>query len=93
MDSRSLLVKLETPYEKYDAAFAPARDVVIAGLCYSTSEYWSQLAISWLDEGATIDAEIVALLDEIADRKHFSQKVRQRAFALSRRWNREHGNA
>jgi hypothetical protein len=50
MDTRQLLLDLETPFETYAGA-ASVRDVVLAGLRYTTSDYWAALALNWLEQG------------------------------------------
>ena len=90
MDPRKLVVYLESPYDKYDPAVAPVRDVLIAGLSWDTATgYWQGLALQWLEQGAEVDAEIAALLDQIASRKAFPQALRHKAFAISRRRARQ----
>jgi hypothetical protein len=87
MDPRSLLLHLESPYRAYDPSLGTPREVILAGLT-CPSEYWVDLAITWLEQGAPIDQEVAAHLDAIAGNKQFSQNVRHRAFALAQRWQR-----
>jgi hypothetical protein len=88
MDPRKLLIHLESPYANYDASLVPVHDVLVAGLSWET-EYWSGLAVQWLEQGAEVDAEIAVLLDNVAARKHFPQSLRHKAFAMARRWSRQ----
>ena len=89
MDPRKLVVYLESPYEKHDPALAPVHDVLVAGLSWDTATgYWQGLAVQWLEQGAEVDSEIAALLDQISSRKAFPQVLRHKAFAISHRWAR-----
>ncbi|MDF9166563.1 hypothetical protein P5X66_20545 [Enterobacter hormaechei] len=92
MDSRALVVYLEKPLHEYSAAQVSAKEVVLAGLSWPT-DYWPTLAVSWLEQGVPLDAEIVRVLENIAEKKNFPQKLRHKAFALSRQWSRENGAA
>ena len=90
MDTRQLLLELETPFETYAGA-APVRNVVLAGLRYSTSDYWAALALTWLEQGADLDSEIVERLSEIASApRQYEQRTRHRASRLAKSWNRQH---
>jgi hypothetical protein len=91
VDPRALVVHLEAPYSAYKQIIAPAREVVMAGLCWPT-DYWAGLAIGWLEQGAPIDAEVIVLLNQVAGKRHFPQRVRHRAFALARRWEQQRQN-
>jgi hypothetical protein len=68
--------------EKYtlpaDVAFQP---LVILALM-SHSEYWSGLALKWLEDGFPIDVELNALLAHCAEDKTLSQSRRLRARRL-----------
>jgi hypothetical protein len=88
VDPRALVVHLDEPYASYKPVLAPARDVVLAGLAWPT-EHWAVLAVSWLEQGAPIDQEIALGLGQVAQKKHFGQSIRHRAFALARRWQRQ----
>lgn len=85
MDPRALVVHLESPYATYGAVNASAREVVLAGLRWS-NEYWSGLAVSWLEQGASIDSEVARELERLASMHALSQSLRHRAFALARRF-------
>jgi hypothetical protein len=87
MRDLQLLIHLETPFIHYVPAVAPARDVLVAGLKWSTS-YWVGLAVNWVEQGAPIDEEIAAMLDMIAKTKHFPQALRHKSFAIARRWEK-----
>jgi hypothetical protein len=87
MDTRALLIYLESPYASFNEQVVPAREVVLAGLNWPTP-YWPGLAIDWLEQGAAIDAQIAQALDELAAKKAFPQGLKHKAFALARRWER-----
>lgn len=90
MDTRQLLLYLETSFETY-AGPAPVRDVVLAGLCYPASDYWVLLALAWLEQGADLDREIVDRLCEIASAsRQYEQRTRHRAARLAKSWKRQH---
>lgn len=90
MDIRQRLLDLETPLETYAGA-ASVRDVVLAGLQYPTSDYWVALALTWLEQGAGLDGEIVERLCEIASAsRQYEQRTRHRASHLAKSWNRQH---
>ena len=92
MDPRALIVHLETPYGKYEPTFGSVQEILVAGLSWET-EYWVSLAVAWLEQGAPCNSEIAVLLDRISQMRHFSQRVRHRAFALARRWQRQQTNS
>lgn len=87
MDPRPLVVLLETPYSEYRGE-VPVREILLAGLRWET-QGWPSLAVAWLEQGASIDEEIKEALDDVAGKKHFSQSLRHKAFALARRWERK----
>ncbi len=87
MDPRSLLAHLEVPMESYVSESPSRRDVILAGL-QSPSEYWSSLAVTWLEQGAAVDSEIATILEVIANKKTNSQSLRHRAFALAHKWSK-----
>lgn len=83
MDTRQLLLELETSFETY-AGVAPVRDVVLAGLRYPSSDYWAALGLTWVEQGAALDSEIVERLSEIASSsRHYEQRTRHRASRLA----------
>ncbi|WP_246226477.1 hypothetical protein [Pseudomonas atagonensis] len=98
-----LLPLLEKPYDavKLDLPAAIAalkiksalpvdislRQLLVTAL-ESDSEYWSGLAIKWLDDGFPIDHNLSALLLQCASRKVLSQSARHKAFSLARRWEK-----
>lgn len=91
MDSRELLVLLESPLKD---AKSPelVRGAIEAGLRWPTaSPYWPDLAVRWLEEGAPMDGDLVKLLDVVNNTKQFPQHLRHRAFALARRFERSRG--
>ena len=87
MDSRALVVHLESPLSAFAPSEGSSRDVVLAGLNWPT-EYWAALAVGWLEQGAPVDSEITSALRALAEKKHYSQGVRHRAFAIVRRFEK-----
>ena len=85
MDPRTLLPFLESPYAAYKPVTASAKEVVLIGLRW-LNEYCSSLAITWLEQSAPIDHEVVIALEKIAATEKLSQSIRHRAFALVRRY-------
>ena len=99
----SLLTLLESPYKglkdkiskalyenKMDQSLVksfPFNLVVLSGL-KSGSEYWIQLAMSWLKVNKSlITGEISNFLKSISDNKKYSQKVRHAAMKINREDN------
>ncbi|MFZ5893630.1 MAG: hypothetical protein ACOY0T_21385 [Myxococcota bacterium] len=66
---------------------ATLRDVLMTGLT-SMSSYWFELAVSWIEQGFPIDAEIAATIRGSSSNASLSQKYRHRAFQMVRRWER-----
>lgn len=95
MDLRDLVLLLEAPYAAFmNTPGVAAGDVLRAGLSEAwPSDYWAGLAVGWLEKGAPMDAEASLLLNAVVQRRHFSQAVRHRAFALTRRAERRGNNA
>ena len=90
IDTRQLLVDLETSFETFAGA-APVRDVVLAGLRYPMGDYWTSLALTWLEQGAALDREIVECLSEVASAsRQYGQRTRHRASRLAKCWNLQH---
>jgi hypothetical protein len=90
MDTRALLLDLEMPFETY-VGVACVRDVVLAGLRYPTGDYWPALALTWLEQGADLDSEVVERLREIASAsRQYGQRTRHRALRLAKAWNKQH---
>jgi len=89
MDSRSLLTQLESPLSAC-AIGTPVVQVLLAGL-NSPTDYWPGLAIGWLEQGAPVDAEVLAALGRVSANKHFAQSVRHRGGAILRRHVRAAG--
>ncbi|TVT85882.1 hypothetical protein [Pseudomonas sp. H3(2019)] len=92
-----LLPLLEKPFETAaldlpDAVRALSKkytlpaDIVLQPLVItaltSHSEYWSGLALKWLEDGFPIDVELTALLAHCAEDKMLSQSRRHRARRL-----------
>lgn len=87
MDTRLLLLHLEHPLAAYSGSASVAQ-VVMAGLNYEGSDYWASLAVEWLEQGVAVDAGILQALARIAERKHFSQRIRHRSSAILRQGTR-----
>lgn len=90
MDQRALVVRLQTPFADYCEDDAAARDVILAGLSWSTDTsagYWQGLAVEWIEQGASIDADLVEFLNVIATTERLSQELRHRARTILRRWH------
>ncbi len=83
MDTRLLLLHLEHPLAAYSGNASVAQ-VVMAGLNYEGSDYWANLAVEWLEQGAAVDADILQALTRISQNKHFSQRLRHRSTAILR---------
>lgn len=89
MNQRALVVRLQTPFADYCAADATARDVILAALSWPTDTsagYWQSLAVEWIEQGASVDAEMAEFLNVIAATKRLSQRLRHKARAIVRRW-------
>jgi len=86
VDSRKLIVLLESPQNDVTSPEL-VREAIKAGLCWPTP-YWAELAVRWIEEGASLDSELANLVDAVAVNKHFPQNLRHRAFALARRFDR-----
>jgi len=86
MDSRKLVVLLESPMEDVGSVEL-VRDAIDAGLRWSTP-YWPELAVGWLEQGAPMNAETMKLLETVAGNGNFPQNLRHRAFALARRFEK-----
>jgi hypothetical protein len=94
MDQRALLVRLETQFADYRADEATARDVILAGLSWPVDTafgYWQGLAVSWIEQGAVMDAEMARLVQAIATTKKLPQSLRHKAQAIVRRWQARAG--
>lgn len=88
MNPSELVIHLEQPMDQLPLDGPHAREIVIAGLRWPT-EYWPQRALTWLDEGLSIDEEIAALLLEVSRQRAFSQRLRHQAFAIAMRWEKQ----
>ncbi|MDM5181308.1 hypothetical protein PO883_29425 [Massilia sp. DJPM01] len=95
MDQRALIVRLEMSLADYAGADATAREVILAGLSWPTdtmSGYWQGLAVDWIEQGAAVDAEMVALVNVIATTAKLPQQLRHKAREIVRRWQSENHN-
>lgn len=81
------LLPLEQPYSTASHNASAARESVVAGLV-SGMDFWAALAVGWIEGGLPMDAELAKLLLEIARRRNVSQRLRHRAFALAKRWQK-----
>ncbi|GLS94227.1 hypothetical protein GCM10007918_15190 [Piscinibacter gummiphilus] len=80
----SIVLPLERPFAEFSAGPFDARAVLLAGLRWPT-EYWVELALRWVEQGAPVDVDAAAELHSISS-KQFSQRVRHRARAAAKRW-------
>lgn len=71
--------------EKYSLPADIALQPLVITALSSHSEYWSGLALKWLEEGFPIDVELTALLAQCATDKSLSQSRRHRARRLAAR--------
>lgn len=88
MDQRALVVRLQAPFADYCADDATARDVILAGLSWSTDTpagYWQGLAVDWIEQGAAVDAEMTEFLKVIATTAKLPQQLRHKARAIVQR--------
>ena len=84
----TLVAVLEQPYS--ETAKRPdinCHASLIAGLEWLTP-YWIDLALDWIEQGFTLDAEIVQMLEAISSRKELPQRTRHRAFTFAKRWSK-----
>jgi len=81
-----LVALLESKYQeaRIDGS-QDMREILMAGLNWETS-YWVGCALSWIEQGAEIDEEIIERLSEISSNKNYQQKTRHRATTISNRW-------
>lgn len=64
------------------------QEIVITAL-NSHSEHWIHCAVVWLIRGFPIDLNIINAIDELNNKKNGSQKDRQDAFKLARKWEQK----
>lgn len=84
--SPSLVIPLERPFSEFRAGSVSAKTVLLAGLCWPT-EYWVELALRWIEQGAPVDADVAAALETLPE-KQFSQRTRHRAKAALKGWKK-----
>lgn len=84
--SRKLL-PLEKPYATVSPDGSSVRESIVAGLT-SGIDYWVDRAVGWIECGLPVDAQLAELLLEIARLHHMPQRLRHRAFALAKRWQK-----
>lgn len=87
MDPRTLVAHLESSYTTYVPESASVRNVILAGLQWP-SDYWSGLAVSWLEDGAPIDEDIAVQLEKLSISPTMPQALRHRASRLLQRYMR-----
>lgn len=85
MHPPSIVLPLERPFAEFSAGPSDAKTVLLAGLRWP-NEYWVELALRWVEQGAPVDADAAAELQAIPS-KQFSQRVRHRARAAAKRWS------
>jgi len=94
VEQRALVVQLQTLLADYCGDEAAARKVILAGLSWpmdTPGGYWQGLAVDWIEQGATVDAEMVELLDSIAVTEKLPQKLRHKSRAIVKQWrSKEH---
>lgn len=81
------LLPLEQPYAIASHDESTARASVVAGLT-SGMDYWAGLAVGWIESGLPVDTQLAELLFGIAKLRHMPQRLRHRAFALAKRWQK-----
>ncbi|MFV8580545.1 DUF6881 domain-containing protein, partial [Ralstonia pseudosolanacearum] len=81
------LLPLEQPYAIASHDEWTARASVVAGLT-SGMDYWAGLAVGWIESGLPVDTQLAELLFGIAKLRHMPQRLRHRAFALAKRWQK-----
>lgn len=86
-----LVVNLETPLSETDLPLTERKAVVMAGLQWET-DYWTNLALGWIEQGFPVDEEIARALALVASQRHRAQALRHRAIRLARRWSGESGD-
>jgi hypothetical protein len=89
MNQSELVSQLTKPMAVLDSARATPKDVVMAALSWPT-EGWAAQALQWIESGMPMDNELAAALERFASVEHNSQANRHKAFALAKRWRREH---
>jgi hypothetical protein len=68
--------------EKYTLPAGIALQPLVITALTSHSEYWSGLALKWLEDGFPLDGELTALLARCTEDKTLSQSRRHRARRL-----------
>ena len=86
MDPRQLVLNLERPFSEFSRKIACVEDVLLAGLRWR-SDYWTGLAIEWINQGADITGLIVAELEVVATDLSLKQSIRHSAFAIAKQQN------
>jgi len=89
MNSPRIVLPLEQPFAEFPGGPTDVKAVLLAGLSWPT-EYWVELALRWVEQGAPVDAEVAAVLQSIPSGP-LSQGVRHRARAAANLWKK--GNA
>lgn len=91
------VVSTDLPAALLDLNLAPslAADVsllqMLEGVLETGSDYWSGLALEWLESGFPMDASLCEAVLRYSQLKRNSQALRHRAFTVARRWQREVG--
>jgi len=68
------------------------RELVVFALSGPMRWGWGGYAVSWIEAGFPVDAEIASALFQISQDKRFPQRTRHRAFAAAKRWRRAHAD-
>lgn len=76
------LVDLESPFDA--TVERPYDPVALVSYALGTSDYWANLAVSWLEQGVPAH-DVVASLREVEATRHWPQSLRHRARALRRK--------
>lgn len=84
--SPSIVISLERQFSEFCAGSVSAKTVLLAGLCWPT-EYWVELALRWIEQGAPVDADVAAALETLSE-KQFSQRTRHLAKAALKGWRK-----
>lgn len=82
-----IVLPLERSFAEVLVGPADVKAVLLARLRWPT-EYWVELALRWVEQGAPVDADTAAALQAICS-KQFSQRVRHRAQSAAKVWKSE----
>jgi hypothetical protein len=91
MNQSELVSKLINPLADLPPGIS-TRDVILAAITWPT-EGWLPPALDWIDQGASIDREIVDALELVVATTTYTQRTRHRAFSIAKRWRRTQSGA